>query len=753
VTAPAQAVPAVAPHPARRALSWWRARDPEHFFLNKAVRAALVVTVAFALGQATGNRDAALLSVFGSFAFLLMVDFSGPPRARLLDFTLLLGSGLVLVAGGTLASEHPAAAVVGTLVIAFGLLFGSVVSPAAAAATTAALLLWVLPVAIPAGASSVLPRLGGLLLGASLSVAAALLFLPPASRSPLRRGLVDALSALAELALVGTPDGPPPGPARDRARATVRDVRAGFSRSPSLPAGAGRAQDALCRLVGRLEWLEDLGQQVAAGGPEAVSLELQVAASRTLAAAATALEAGADRSGRPTAPGAELARAAADMGARRDESIRAAVDQVVARGLPAAPPGDTAQTLMAFVDPTFAARALSIATGQVAEDVLVTATVRPGGRLGAWLSGAVIRLRAHATLGSVWLHNALRGALGIGLAVLVVEVTAVAHGFWVVLGTLSVLRSNALGTGASAVRALAGTVAGVAVGSLLLWPLGHHPAALWAIFPVAVLLAGLTPALGSLAAGQAAFTVVVLILFRILEPEGGSVGLVRLEDVALGCVVAAVVGLLFWPRGARRALSRTLAQAYAAGSAYLGRALDRLLDPAYAVDTGPAQARTLDAVRRLDDAYRQYLMERGRKVLTRTEVSTLLTGAVRVRMAAEALATLPALPLDPSVGTLPEVAEAGRRLRATCDQLQAWYEGVATAFTRGSGALPPVPDHPRALDAALLRALGAAGQEGRPQQVREVLRLLWADEDLAAQHQLQTELVAAAGLVGRSRGA
>jgi hypothetical protein len=39
------------------------------------------------------------------------------------------------------------------------------------------------------------------------------------------------------------------------------------------------------------------------------------------------------------------------------------------------------------------------------------------------------------------------------------------HGFWVVLGTLSVLRSNALGTGRSIVSALAGTAVGIVVGA------------------------------------------------------------------------------------------------------------------------------------------------------------------------------------------------------------------------------------------------------------------------------------------------
>ena len=60
------------------------------------------------------------------------------------------------------------------------------------------------------------------------------------------------------------------------------------------------------------------------------------------------------------------------------------------------------------------------------------------------------RLVSHLSFRSVWFRNALRGAVGLALAVGVVEVTNVSHGFWVVLGTMSVLRSSALGTGATA---------------------------------------------------------------------------------------------------------------------------------------------------------------------------------------------------------------------------------------------------------------------------------------------------------------
>jgi len=70
-------------------------------------------------------------------------------------------------------------------------------------------------------------------------------------------------------------------------------------------------------------------------------------------------------------------------------------------------------------------------------------------------------------------HHLSRALLDEGqdevLTSVVAKLEALDHdAFWVVLGTLSVLRTNASGTGATALRALAGTVLGFAVGAALL---------------------------------------------------------------------------------------------------------------------------------------------------------------------------------------------------------------------------------------------------------------------------------------------
>lgn len=135
-----------------------------------------------------------------------------------------------------------------------------------------------------------------------------------------------------------------------------------------------------------------------------------------------------------------------------------------------------------------------------------------------------------------------------------------------------------------------------------------------------MLLAGVVPAAISFAAGQAGFTVVLFILFNILAPTGWRIGLVRLEDVALGGAASLIVGLLFWPRGAGAALGRALADAdaYAESARYLTGAVGVAVSccaPGMPRPAGPAPeaVRAAAASRRLDDTFRTYLAERGPK--------------------------------------------------------------------------------------------------------------------------------------------
>ncbi len=234
----------------------------------------------------------------------------------------------------------------------------------------------------------------------------------------------------------------------------------------------------------------------------------------------------------------------------------------------------------------------------------------------------------------------MRGAAGLALAVLIAEEISVEHSFWVILGTLSVLRSNALNTGQNALRAVVGTLVGFIIGAGVVELVGTNVTLLWFLLPVVLLIAGFAPTAISFAAGQAGFTLTLVILFNILEPAGWRVGLVRLEDVAIGTAVSAGVALLLWPRGAAAELGAALHDAYTTSVDFLVKATSSEERPSarpLALQPSDDRERAEAASRRLDDAFRTYLVERGSKPVPLSNVSMLVTGVTMLHFAAYAV--------------------------------------------------------------------------------------------------------------------
>jgi hypothetical protein len=527
---------------------------------------------------------------------------------------------------------------------------------------------------------------------------------------------------------------------------------------------------ALTKLVGRVEWVAGnaalIGDGSLSSGPSSVR-EVAAAVAETLSRSASLI---CDDKGHPV-DDPTLVGAVQEAMRRLDDLIRAEIEIDVSmligvdadsdRGEEPATASETEDSgggsIASTLDPSFQARALGIATEMVADAALESAGVQVAGdrRLGtggeATSSLPWSRLTSHFSLGSVWFRNAVRGAAGLALAVAVVEVTNVQHGFWVVLGTLSVLRSSALGTGATALRAVAGTAVGFVVGSAIMVGVGDHTALLWVLLPLAILISGVAPSMISFAAGQAGFTLVVVILFNIIQPVGWKVGLTRIEDVAIGCLVSVVVGLLFWPRGAKAALGQALSRAFVTSSGYLSDAVERLTTSASHVDTGPGQRAAHGAYLLLDDAFRQFLAEGGAKLVSVETVATLFTGANRLRLAAYTLSTLPVSLPDADGPELETVAVAGAVLRDSYASSHRWYEEFAEVLAERRLSLDPPPSHDHTLHDVLRRAFDDARAQRRSDRLRTTLQMLWADELLESQRQVQVDLAASADLFIRQR--
>jgi hypothetical protein len=321
-----------------------------------------------------------------------------------------------------------------------------------------------------------------------------------------------------------------------------------------------------------------------------------------------------------------------------------------------------------------------------------------------------------------------------------------------VLGTLSVLRSNALSTGQNVIRSLLGTVLGVVVGAGLLELVGTNTTLLWFLLPPAILFAGFAPTAISFAAGQAAFTLTLVILFNILQPTGWHVGVLRVEDIAIGCGVSIVVGLFFWPRGAAAALGQALSEAYTESAAFLAAAVEFGLGrcdqgmPSRPAPTNEA-IRAAAAARRLDDAFRGYLAERGAKPAPLAEVSGLVTGVVGLRIAADAVLDLWQSDDGSSGG---DRAAARQLLLASTQAVTGWYEGFAASLTSGSSVPEPVAQDQEADDDlvdAVRRDLRTV--DGKSNAV--AVRIIWTGDHLDAVRRLEGTLVGPArAITGRA---
>jgi hypothetical protein len=158
--------------------------------------------------------------------------------------------------------------------------------------------------------------------------------------------------------------------------------------------------------------------------------------------------------------------------------------------------------------------------------------------------GEAISASSNAVTVSPWLGNAASTGLAIGLAVWTAHVLRLNHAFWVVLGVLPVLRSGATSPTRAFWHEQVGTVLGFVLGALLVAILDAQRELYWIALPCVIFMAVFASTAIGFIAGQAAFTVFVVVLFCIVSPSERQVGFTRVEDVAIGGLLCLVVASL-----------------------------------------------------------------------------------------------------------------------------------------------------------------------------------------------------------------
>jgi uncharacterized membrane protein YccC len=711
--------------------------DPGLASLKSAARAAIVMPSVFAFAdKVIGNPQTAIFAAFGSFAMLVLVDFTGPMRSRFVAYLALACVGAGNIVLGTFCSRSAWLAAAAMAVVGFAILFSGVINGYFAAAATSALLTFILPVTIPVSFSEVPARLAGWGLAAAAAICAHMLLWPARPRATLRSDAARACGALAELAETELAAEPSAIQLRTAAaREVVEDLRRSFLGAPHRPNGPTGPTAALASLVDELDWLLSF----LAPRPDLPSLDLCMEENaEAVAATVAALRASA----------ATLAGGDERPNFQRIEVARDAVARALVRRISELPPAFDEEGFESALEPAFRVRVISYSARQVAGYALLA-----GGKAAPELdeldvAGEDFVTRPardtllatqryaveHAGTRSIWFRNSVRGAAGLAIAVYIAQRSGLQHSFWVVLGTLSVLRSNALSTGWSVFSALVGTAVGIVLGAALVIAIGTHDQVLWAVLPVAILLAAYAPRAISFAAGQAGFTVVLFVLFNIIQPVGWTVGLVRIEDVAIGFAISLGVGLLFWPRGAATVLRESLASAYGRSADYLVATAGQIIAGGDQTGSSGAAVAAAAAVHRLDDAFRQTLAERSARRVNLESVGALVAGAARVRRAAQSLSALGRMTDGDA-----SLTDCGQNLAAELHSVRLWYITLGDSFIH-STAIPPPHIRDSQGRRRLLDCVRAAVAGGDRAKVRPALVLLWANEHLDNLWRLESHL-------------
>ena len=632
------------PPPRQPRFSLRAPRDPGFAALRRAARAGLVIPSAFALGTLVlHDGQNVIFIVFGCFALLVITDFGGQRPARALAYITATIAGALLVALGTMVSLTLAAAVAVAVIVGLVVSFARVFGGYVAAAQTGMLLAFVVAVSVPAPASAIPARVAGFLLAGVISTLAGVFLWPRFERVVLRKQASKACLAVADLIEQLQRD-PAAQDTRSRiegARQAEQAVRRQYTMTVKRPAGPARRDRAFVQLMIELQRLVDIVERPFYRGRASV-VPRTPERDRLVESVVAALRSSADVITGGTAPDLRALEAA------RSEH-RAALDRWAAEELRA---GRPAEQVLEGLDVDHTLRVIAYLTIALGSNAIITAGGDPEEQVPLPVSaprlegarGVVIRvlrtIRTHVDPTSTIFQGSVRIAVGLGIAVFLANRLGLQHGFWVVLGTLQVLRSNALGTGRTSVQAILGNVVGVVIGGLFAAIGGNNHVVFWVALPFIVFIAAYSTTAVGFAASQAAFSVLLIILFNLISPAGWQVGLVRIEDLLVGAGISVVAGILIWPYGARRALATSMARFYRAVGSYLDQAFDRILGLKPAAGIVETRRAAVRAAERAGEAFDAFVLEKSPAPLSADRAGMLLSSGNHVILAADLLDAL-----------------------------------------------------------------------------------------------------------------
>lgn len=572
---------------------WLRRRDPDLSAIRRAGRVTIVASSVFsAFSYLIGDRDMATYGIFSAVAMGFLAQLPGPARRQSATLLRALPAAVLLVTAGTLLAGSVWAATVSVLVVGFAIAFARAGGPALTGIAAGLQLFFILACFPPYAPQTLGSRLIGVVAGMGLLAVAERTLWPDRGRMAYEPLLADACDALADE--LNARD---PGTQSKHIRMPAAiDWPTEASWPPGLPPAARPSspsrhdqalKDAgryLSFALARLRGLPD-------GAPPSPAITTLL---RSAAAAARSV-AQALRAGRPPTT-KRLGRAVWSTPPVTDDPDQATV---TARYL------TVAQAVWGM------AVAVRVALGATIDSGPSSRPERP--ERFPYAGADPVRLwwrryAVHLTPRSIYFQGAVRIALALAAARLIAGTLELAHGFWVLLATLTLLRGRAAATGLTLGPAAAGTAAGAAAVAALLVVVGPRPDVYAAITPPIMVIAFAAGALFGLAWGQALFTVLVTLVFTQLEPTGVQIAEVRVLDVIVGALIGVTAGVLAWPRGASAEVRRSAARLMAAAGDEIHITVQSVSAPSPASRAASATARAAGEL--MAAAYEAYEAER-----------------------------------------------------------------------------------------------------------------------------------------------
>ncbi|MBM0275383.1 FUSC family protein [Micromonospora tarensis] len=660
-----------------------RRRDPGYAILRRAARVTLVASVVFYGGRyGVGSSTLATYGLFGAIAAGAFAQLPGPAPQRARILVLSLPVVWALITAGALLAWSTWAAAGGMLVIGFVVAFAGVGNPRLMGLASAFQLFYILASFPPYQPGTLPQRLAGVTLAIVLLALAEVALWPDPVPVSYRQRLAEAAAGVGAL-LDATADAltnPRTGPAgREQRRPRAYHVVAALDLTRNPPVGA----------------------PIAAGAKDR-SLRICAAALREVLAEADRLAADPPPQPIPDLAAARLLRSGAETTRAAGRSLSGGTPPVDLGDLDAAIRWAEASYRVVESDrrdppdvPRLCRDATALAIADQVRVFAVGARVATGARLGGTDAGSKLfeyarhkpwtlywrQYRAHLAPRSAHLHGSLRLAVALAIARVAAGALQLTHGFWVLLATLTVLRSSAADTRTALRPAVLGTIAGALVSGAVMLVV-NQPIVYAVVLPVTLMLAfGVGRLLGPVWQ-QALFTVLLTVVFAQLDPGGWRLAEARLVDVLLGAVIGVLAGVAMWPRGAGHDLRHNAIGYLAANADAVELTVQAVLGDA------PPPDRALDRVRRrtvlIDSSYCQYHSERHDPRRRQVNWDAVLGAGHHVLPGAESL-----LRRNPP-GCLADWPEAAALLRESAGQLRSAYHELADEVAHGR-APGPIP--------------------------------------------------------------